>query len=164
MGSSFKLIKVIAIIAVILILITMGVFVFTNTDIFVKGSSDKLSLTDTNEFNNMWSIYKGKQDGSKIKAMADRLIVNAKENENNPTMLPDVFYQATDGAEPIHIKSNVKGRDKKNIEGFEQLKNDVTSRHSYWVKFVYSEKTKVISGIIVQYEQGDNLEFTPDEN
>lgn len=163
MGNSFSLVKVIAIIVVILILITMGIFVFSNTDSFVKGASKKIDLTDSNEFNAKWLSYEGKQAGSKLKAMAERLISNAETNQENAAMLPDLIYQATEGGQTVNIRSTVKGKEKNNVAGFQKLKEDLNSRHTYWVKFVYSEKTNLISGIIIQYSQKDNLEFTPDE-
>lgn len=163
MGSSFKLIKIIAIVAVILILITMGVFVLSNTESFMKDSSSKLTLTDSNEFNAKWESYKGKQDGSKVKAMAERLILNAEQNKKDATMLPDIIYKSTESSDPIYVRSTVKGKEKANVSGLETFKDDINSRHTYYIKFVYSEKTKIISGIIVQYEQNDNIEFVPDE-
>lgn len=163
MGSSFNLVKIIAIIVVILILITMGIFVFSNTDSFVKGASNKMDLTDSNEFNAKWLSYEGKQAGSKLKAMAERLISNAETNQENAAMLPDLIYQATEGGQTVNIRSTVKGKEKNNVAGFQKLKEDLNSRHTYWVEFIYSEKTNLISGIIIQYSQKDNLEFTPDE-
>lgn len=163
MGNSFSLVKVIAIIVVILILITMGIFVFSNTETFVKGTSDKIKLTDSSEFNSKWLSYEGKQAGSKLKAMAEKLISNAETNKEIPSMLPDLIYQATESGQIVNIRSTVKGKEKNNIEGFQKLKEDLNSRHTYWVKLVYSEKTNLVSGIIIQYSQKDKIEFTPDE-
>lgn len=163
MGSSFRLGKIIAIIAVILILITMGVFVFGHSEIFIKGSKNKMELTDSSEFNNMWLSYEKKQEGSKLKLMADTLIANAKKNKNKPALLPDLLYQATEGSEIIKVRSTVKGKERNNIEGFTEFKNSIDVKHTYFTRFVYSEKTKLISGIIVQYEQKNKMEFEPDE-
>lgn len=163
MGNSFNLIKVFAIIVVILILITMGIFVFSNTESFLKDASDKFENVDSSEFNTQWLSYEGKQAGSKLNAMAEKLISNAKTNKENGTMLPDLIYQATEGSDIVHVKSTVKGKDKNNVQGFETFKESLNLRHTYWVEFVYSEKTNLISGIIVQYTQNDDIEFTPDE-
>ena len=81
MGSSFSVGKILAILAVILILVTMGIFIFSNAEKFIKDSSKKIELADSSEFNNIWMSYEKKQEGSKIKAMADKLASNAKENK-----------------------------------------------------------------------------------
>lgn len=163
MGSSFSVGKILAILAVILILVTMGIFIFSNAEKFIKDSSKKIELADSSEFNNIWMSYEKKQEGSKIKAMADKLASNAKENKDTAALLPDLIYKATEGSDWVTVRSTVKGKEKSNVEGFNKFKNDIDSRHTYFVKFVYSEKTNLISGIIVQYEQKDKVDFVPDE-
>lgn len=57
MGSSFSVGKILAILAVILILVTMGIFIFSNAEKFIKDSSKKIELADSSEFNNIWMSY-----------------------------------------------------------------------------------------------------------
>ncbi len=159
MKHSFKFIYLIVIIVVIAIIVTLGLFVMKSSQEFT--SSTDLSLTDTNEFNNIWLSYKGKQQGSMIKRMIQKVISNAEENENNPSMLIDIAYKMHANDEFTVINSTKKLN---NVEQMKNILSEIDGKHYYIVEFVYA-KSKQISGIIIKYSQNDKFEdFIPDEH
>ena len=159
MKHSFKLIYLIVIIVVIAIIVTLGLFVMKSSQEF--SSSTDLSLSDTNEFNNLWLSYKGKQKGSTVKRMVQKVISNAEENENNPAMLIDIAYKIHASDDFTVINSTKKSI---NVEEMQELANEIDGKHYFTVEFVYA-KSKQISGIIIKYSQSDKFEeFVPDEH
>ena len=159
MKHSFKFIYLIAIVVVIMIIVTLGLFVMRSSQSFVNSAN--LSLTDTNEFNNIWIVYKGKQRGTDVKMMLQKVAQNAEENSNDPSMLLDIAYKLHAVDEFTIINSTKKLN---NVSKIKQLMSDLDVKHFYTVDFVYSEETDIITGIVIKYAQKDKVDFIPDEN
>lgn len=159
MKHSFKFIYLFAIIVVIIIIVTLGLFVMKSSQDFTNSAD--LTLTDTNEFNNIWLAYKGKQKGTTVQRMIQKAISNAEENKDNPSMLVDIAYKIHANDEFIVINSTKKLN---NIEEMQALIPEIDGKHYFIVDFVYA-KSKQISGIIIKYSQTDKFEeFVPDEH
>lgn len=159
MKHSFKFIYVMGIIVVIAIIVTLGLFVMRSSQDFTNSAD--LSLTDTNEFNNIWLAYKGKQKGTIVKRMVQKAISNADENSKSPEMLVDIAYQAHANEEFTVINSTKKLN---NIDEMKELVLELDDKHYYTIEFVYS-KSKQISGIIIKYSEKNKFDnFVPDEN
>lgn len=158
MKHSFKFIYLIAIIVAIILIVSLGLFVMKSSQDFT--SSVDVGLSDTNEFNNIWIGYKGKQKGSTVQRMVQKVISNANENSNNPAMLVDIAYKLHGIDEFSFIYSTVKIN---NVDDMKDLQKELDATHYYTVEFVYS-KSKQISGIIIKYEEKDKVDFVPDES
>ncbi len=158
MKSSFKFIYLIGIVVVIIIIVTLGLFVMKSSQDFTNSAD--LSLSDTNEFNNIWLGYKGKQKGSTVQRMVQKVISNANENSNNPAMLVDITYKIHGNDEFSFISSTKKVP---NVDNIKALYTEISDTHYYTIDFVYS-KNKQISGIIIKYAEKDKVDFVPDEN
>jgi len=157
MKHSFRFIYLIAIIVAIILIVTLGLFVMKSSQDFT--SSVDVSLSDTNEFNNIWLGYKGKQKGSMVQRMVQKAISNANENSNNSAMLVDIAYKLHGNDEFSFINSTVKMN---NVDDMKDLQKELDAKHYYTVEFVYS-KSKQISGIIIKYAEKDKVDFVPDE-
>lgn len=159
MKHSFKFIYVLAIIVVIMIVVTLGLFVMKSSQNFT--SSVNLSLTDSNEFNQVWSVYKGKQKGSTVKMMLQKVAKNAEENSKEPSMLIDIAYKIHASDDFTFINSTKKLN---KVNEIEDLMQNLDVKHYYTIDFVYSEESKQITGIIIKYNEKDKVNFIPDEN
>lgn len=159
MKHSFKFIYVLAIIVVIMIVVTFGLFVMKSSQNFI--SSVNLSLTDSNEFNQVWSVYKGKQKGSTVKMMLQKVAKNAEENSKEPSMLIDIAYKIHASDDFTFINSTKKLN---KVNEIEDLMQNLDVKHYYTIDFVYSEESKQITGIIIKYNEKDKVNFIPDEN
>lgn len=159
MKHSFKFIYVLAIIVVIMIVVTLGLFVMKSSQNFI--SSVNLSLTDSNEFNQVWSVYKGKQKGSTVKMMLQKVAKNAEENSKEPSMLIDIAYKIHASDDFTFINSTKKLN---KVNEIEDLMQNLDVKHYYTIDFVYSEESKQITGIIIKYNEKDKVNFIPDEN
>lgn len=159
MKHSFKFIYLISVIVVICIVVTLGFFIMRSSQEYID--SVDLSLTDTSEFNNIWAIYKGRQKGSDVKMMLQKVVNNANKNSQNPNMLLDVAYKlhATDEFTIINSTKKIN-----NVTEIKSLISELDVKHYYTVEFVYSKETDLINGIIIKYAQKDKINFIPDEN
>lgn len=159
-NNSFKFIYLVGIVIVIAIVVSLGLFVMKSSQDFTNSAKDKMSLTDANEFNNMWLHYKGKQKGTSVKRMIQQVVSNAEENSKNADALVDIAYKAHEVDDFSFIYSTVK---EKGTSKMKNLISDIDDKHYYTVEFVYA-KSKQISGIIIKYSENDKVEFVPDEN
>lgn len=159
MQHSFKLIYVLVILFVIIIIISMGMYIMKTTGEFTDKAN--LSLGENSEFNAMWQAYKGKQKGSNVKIIIQRIIDNAKENSEDPVMLLDIAYKAHASDEFVVINSTKKLN---NIDDMKNAMSEIDVKHFYTIDFVYSEKTKQISGMLIKYAEKEKFEFFPDES
>lgn len=159
MKHSFKFIYVLAIIVVIMLVVTLGLFVMKSSQNFT--SSVNLGLTDSNEFNQVWSVYKGKQKGSTVKMMLQKVAKNAEENSKEPSMLIDIAYKIHSSDDFTFINSTKKLN---KVNEIEDLMQNLDVKHYYTIDFVYSEESKQITGIIIKYNEKDKVNFIPDEN
>lgn len=158
MKNSFKFIYLFVFVVVVIIIVSLGLFVMRSSQDFT--SSADISLSDTNEFNNIWLSYKGKQKGSTVKTMLSKVVNNAEKNSENPAMLLDVAYKVHGTGEFTFINSTKKMN---NVDNIKNLMSEIDVKHYYTIEFVYS-KSKQISGIIIKYAEKDKIDFVPDEN
>lgn len=157
MKHSFKFIYLIAIIAVIFIIVTLGLFVMKSSEEFT--ASADLNITDLNDFNNIWFGYRKKQKGSNVKIMLQSAIKNAEENKNNPEFLLDFAYKLHEADDFTFIYSTKKNN---NVNSIKELLNEIDSKHYYTIDLIYSNK-KYVSGIVIKYAEKDKIDFVPDE-
>lgn len=160
MKHSFKFIYVIAIILVIAIIVTLGLFVMKSSQDFTDSASDEINLTDTNEFNSMWSHFKGKQKGTSVKRMVQKAVSNAESNSENADVLVDFAYKVHEGDEFSFIYSTVK---ENGVDDMKSLIAEIDDKHYYTVEFKY-DKHKQISGIIIKYSENDKVDFKPNQD
>lgn len=158
MQHSFKLIYIFIIVAVIMIVVSLGLFIMRQTQGFVD--TIELSKSDINEFNSMWSGYERLQKGSTLKGLFQKLAKNAEENSDIPQYLIDVAYNTTEGSSFEIIESTVKNP---NGEAFKEAASKLVLQHAYTVELVYNEDTGLITGIVIKSGRNDKVDFVPNE-
>lgn len=159
MQHSFKLIYVFVILFVIIVIVSMGMYIMKTTGEFTDKAN--LKLGENSEFNAEWQAYKGKQKGSNVKIIIQKLIHNAQENGDKPETLLDIAYKAHATDEFTIINSTKKIN---NIDDMQSAISEIDAKHFYTVDLVYSEKTKQVTGILIKYAEKEKFEFTPDES
>lgn len=158
MQHSFKFIHIIAIIIVIMIVVSLGLFVMRQTQGFVKNVD--LTKNQIGEFNSIWIGYEKLQKGSTLKGLFQKLANNAKENKDNPQMLIDIAYNTTQESDFNIINSTVRNP---NAAAFSEAANRIDVKHAYTVEMIYNKKTGIITGIIIKNGRNDAINFVPDE-
>lgn len=159
MQHSFKLIYVFVILFVVIVIVSMGMYIMKTTGEFTDKAN--LKLGENSEFNAEWQAYKGKQKGSNVKIIIQKIINNAQENSDDAGMLLDIAYKAHATDEFTIINSTKKIN---NIDDMQNAMKEIDVKHFYTIDLVYSEKTKQVTGILIKYAEKEKFEFTPDES
>jgi len=161
-----------------ILIIAIGMLIYNNAQNTIEESVQSMSAYDRNQFNAQWTQYQGQTSGTVVRELISKLVTNAKTYEEEFSKLPDLCYKAkSDGnytTSPADTKggivvstppgnSNAVATDGINISGFNLARNAIEARHLYNVKMIFSSKSGLVSGIIVEYDAGDTdgSEFEP---
>ena len=158
---SFKFFYIVGIIVAVIFLVSLSLYVMQNYEEFAVNAEETLSIDETNEFNQMWSVYKGKQKGTNVKMILQKVVQNAKANSDDANMLLDIAYKFRASDDFTIINSTEEDN---NIRDIENSIQELDVKHYYTIEFVSNVKTKQITGIIIKYSQKDKIDFNPDES
>lgn len=158
---SFKFLYIIGIIVAVIFLVSLGLYVMQNYEDFASKTEDAVNVDEANDFNLMWSTYKGKQKGTNVKIMLQKVVQTAEANSNDADKLLDIAYKIRASDEFTIINST---REENNIKDIEVLMQELDVKHYYTIEFVSNRKTDQITGIIIKYSEKDKIDFVPNEN
>lgn len=129
----------------------------------VQTSSNEYELEEDdgsrgNDLTSQIAAYKGMQKGVKIRRLVGILEQNAKKT-TDPTMLPDIAYQAAGGDDFKIVKSTSA---EPNYEEIGAIASKFDANYSYTVEFTYTKKRE-IKGVIIKYNADEKFKFEADE-
>ncbi|MBR1539613.1 MAG: hypothetical protein IJ629_00230 [Clostridia bacterium] len=162
-----------------ILIIALGIYVFN----MAKNASSTSSLDEleVSQFNQAFTNYRGKQLGSGVIDLLDKVVANASANKDSDERLPDVVYIDTRTGGAAKGKNTVSGsadcdnpaKNAINAAGFTasgatqwMVKSDSTTpnitaigamrrimaeKHYYQVEFVNNDATGLIEYILVKY-------------
>ena len=161
-----------------ILIIALGIYVFN----MAKNASSTSSLDEleVSQFNQAFTNYRGKQLGSGVVDLLDKVVANASANKDSDERLPDVIYIDTRAGTSAKAKNSVTGSNDLdtdaanavNAAGFSggtqqwMVKSDSTTpnitaigalrrimaeKHYYQVEFVNNDTTGLIEYILVKY-------------
>lgn len=123
-----------------ILIIALGIYVFN----MAKGSFDgnQLSEMEKSTFNQQFSIYEGKQAGSTIKNLIDKIIANASTNSGAQDRLPTIQYTQGNGsvasgtyAFNVQITSGTDNSVNDCINDMNTLRTSISDKHIYNVSY-----------------------------
>ena len=155
------ILKVLEAVGITLFVIFVIALIIINISTSRRQSSTEEAPRINNEFNNLFATSKGSQLGTDVRGLISKLISNANANSSDANKLPDLYYQAEENGEFVLVTSTVENP---NISGFETAKDKISTRHSYFVSYLYSRATGNITGVIIKYREGTKATFKPDVN
>lgn len=133
-----------------ILIIAIGMYIYNSSTKSINDAVSQISQQEVSTFNNQFSMYEGKQVGTNVKALINKLSAGANENREEATKLPDLCYEATSGKK-VEVKSTIADP---NIKGFNQARTAIQSRHYYTVGFLTSTDTGLINGVVIEYSEG----------
>lgn len=155
------ILRVLQAVGITLGIILVIVLIVVNLMTSKKQSSTEEAPRINNEFNNLFATNKGSQLGTDVKGLIAKLISNAKTNSGDAKKLPDLYYQAEENGAFVLVNSTVENP---NISEFEVARDRITTRHSYFVSYLYSRANGNITGVIIKYRENTKATFKPDVN
>lgn len=155
------ILKVLEAVGITLLVVFIIVLIIINISTSRKQSSTEEAPRINNEFNNLFATSKGSQLGTDVRGLISKLISNANSNSSDANKLPDLYYQAEENGEFVLVTSTVENP---NVVGFETAREKISTKHSYFVSYLYSRATGNITGVIIKYRENTKATFKPDVN
>ena len=136
-----------------ILIIAIGMYIYNSSTNSIYSAGDQISAQDKEAFNSQWTSYEESQPGSSVKSLISRLISNASANKAEKTKLPDLYYEATEeaayGADVATVVSYIN--DATNINGFNNARVAIETKHTYFVELHYSADTSLVDAIYIHY-------------
>ena len=109
-------------------------------------------------FNQMWNMYEGAQGGNNIKALLQKLIANCNTNAQEEARLVDLaITRANLEGEEVILPITVENATKNTQDDIGKIRNEIEKQHYYYVYIETSTKTRLVSRIIIKYEESDEF-------
>lgn len=127
----------------------------TVSDSSVSDSFSSLSTQEIDAFNNQFTSYSGEQTGSNVRALMGRLIGNADTYKDETSKVPQVYIDklSEDMLEEMYVTYiEFDDGDVTNyINDLGKIRNNVETKHSYYVDFTY-QTNGLIDYIQISYD------------
>lgn len=140
-----------------ILIIAIGMFIYTSSQSTINDSLTQMSTQEIEAFNSQFTIYGGKQTGSKLKSLMGTLIANANTYRDEPAKLPQVIIGQIDNANSKNCttpKVN-NGGNETQLNGYVNaigyIRNQLEGKHTYEVEFGYSNNG-VLTSVTIHYE------------
>lgn len=161
-----------------ILIIALGIYVFN----MAKNASSTSSLDEleVSQFNQQFTNYRGKQLGSGVVDLLDKVVANASANKDSDERLPDIIYLdnrpsgtaknaitgadnslSTDAKNAVNLagfKGNAvanwsvtSSSNNPNIATIGAMRRLMAEKHYYQVEFVNNDTTGLIEYILIQY-------------
>ena len=82
MENASKALIIVGSILVSIVIISLGVMIVNNATGLVKSNSD-MSAQEVETFNSKFSVYEGRQSGTNVRALVDKIKANNNQNAND---------------------------------------------------------------------------------
>ena len=137
-----------------ILIIALGIYVFN----LARGqmNTNQLEELDASTFNATFTYYEGKQLGSNVKALLDKVITNAASNKGAKEKLPTVEYDNSNGGPAMTVtKVQFDGTEddagiKTKNENISKIRSGISNTHTYMVDFSYSA-SGLVETITIKY-------------
>lgn len=137
-----------------ILIIALGIYVFN----MAKGATKTNSLDELEiqTFNEPFESYEGRQIGTSVKALLNKVITSNTQNAGAVDRLPVVVYKKGSGAYADNTitpnSSNTKTSD------IATLRDNIANSHYYLVKF-HIASNGLINGIAIHYDSNNTSDM-----
>lgn len=155
MENASKALLIAGAILIAILLIAIAMYVYSTSQGNVNQAMGALDVQQIQSLNQAWLNYEGKQTGSQVKALINRLASNANNYREEPEKVVGIssyYAKSTDAA--AVAGGNAKRENDITEEGIDNLitaLNNISAkfeaRHVYWVKPIYHK-----SGLIINFD------------
>lgn len=149
-----------------ILIIAIGMYIYTSSQATIQNSMTDMNTQEIQAFNSNFTTYEGKQTGSQVKALLQKLIANAKTYTEEPAKVPTLQYvtsnndktkanvwntNASGGAiTSVRVNSDASGQTNY-TKALSNLSNGISAKHTYWVQ-LDTGASSLIENIVIYYE------------
>ena len=150
-----------------ILIIAIGMYIYTSSQATIQNSMTDMNTQEIQAFNSNFTTYEGKQTGSQVKALLQKLIANAKTYTEEPAKIPTVLYKTSgndkttantwagngNGGKQTNKELNSNASGQKNYtRALSTLSNGISAKHTYWVQ-LDTGASSLIENITIYYEE-----------
>ena len=149
MENASKALIIAGAILISILIIAIGMFIYNNSIGSVEGALSSMDTQEIEAANKAWTNYEGKQKGSQVKSLINKLIANADTYQEEEVKVIEFSCQPRNNTTTNNVdftSGNLNGF----INTLNGLYNQVQAKHTYTVSLDYGG-TPLIRRIIVTY-------------
>ena len=135
-----------------ILIIALGIYVFN----MAKNASSTSSLDEleVSQYNQQFTNYRGKQLGSGVISLLDKVIANAVANKESDDRLPDVHViGGTTNTYSANVISAAGSDNTLNVDALGRIRNRIAERHYYYVRMDTDATSGLIRDIRIYYDE-----------
>ena len=151
MENASKALLIAGAILIAILLIAIAMYVYSTSQGNVNQAMASLDVQQIQSLNQAWLNYEGRQTGSQVKALINRLIANANNYREEPEKIVGISsYDSTAaGQNTATALWDSAGATDATIDALIQnlnaAANSMQARHTYWVEPVYATNGLVVN-------------------
>jgi len=157
-----------------ILIIAIGMYIYTSSQATIQNSMTDMNTQEIQAFNSNFTAYEGKQTGSQVKALIQKLVANARTYSEEPAKIPTVLYfkSPNDKTKANTWATNAKGGQMTNKEvnsnaggqggytkALSDLSNGISAKHTYWVQ-LDTGSSSLIENVSIYYEEDQQTDQT----
>lgn len=149
------------------LIIATGMYMYSSSQSTISDSLTDMSIQEVQAFNLNFTLYEGKQTGSQVKALIQRLIANANTYLEEPDKIPSVKYvtseddnsdakdwQESDDGGKVTSKESDSEWQENYVAALAKLSNCMEPKHTYYVEVNVGDKG-IVDEIIIYYDRDE---------
>lgn len=142
-------------IIICVLLVSVGIFVYSNSENKVISAVSSMSTTEKEAYNSKYMLYDGNQTGSDIKQLIGKLIANSNSNKDNLAKIPGVFLEDESSSYDSGLpdSSDLSNYTKE----LENIRSHVEAKHKYWVEISF-QTNGLIDYFTISYDENNIIE------
>ena len=142
-----------------ILIIAIGMYIYTSSHNSISEAGSQISEQEKTSFNQQWTPYEGAQGGNNVKALLQKVIANCNINAQEEQRLVDVYCTKATSQDTRNTKIDIDvGNVEQKITELTTLRNDIETKHTYYVDLEYSPKTSLVERINIRYENGQEFQ------
>lgn len=151
MENASKALLIAGAILIAILLIAIAMYVYSTSQGNVNQAMASLDVQQIQSLNQAWLNYEGKQTGSQVKSLINRLVANANNYREEPEKVVGITScEATPGANNTAnwtIPTNGSADSEINdlIDDLNDVSAAIQARHVYWVEAQYAANGLIVS-------------------
>lgn len=140
--------------------VSIGMYVYNSSQATITDSMESLSTQEVDAFNSQFYAYEGTQTGSNIKALVSRLIANANTYIDETDKIPGVVIEQLTENETIEQiivdPFEIEDEASEYIQKLNEIRNNVSTKHEYFVEISYQSKG-IVDYIYISYDESNPI-------
>ena len=162
-----QLATILGVVLVSTLIIASGMYVYTSAQSTISSTMTDLNEQEKQAFNASFNVYEGKQTGSLVKALIQRLIAHSKTYSEEPDKIPSVRYvtsedddsdakdwQESDEGGKVTPRENDSEWQENYVAALAKLSNCMETKHTYYVEVNVGDKG-IVDEIIIYYDRDE---------